>query len=224
METIISFLTQVRKNNNKPWFDSNRKLYAAAKGEFEGMVGEIIEGLSAADPSVRGLTVKDCTYRINRDIRFSTNKDPYKTHFGAYICPNGKKSGYAGYYLHIEPDQNGKGAGFLTSGIYMPEPKVLKSVREEIFDNGASIMAAVKKAKGFKLGEENKLKRTPTGFPTGTEFDELIKLKDLYVDKPITESYLMDKNFARNVIADFTLTTELTGILNRAVKFAYEEM
>ncbi|MDD2611849.1 MAG: DUF2461 domain-containing protein, partial [Bacteroidales bacterium] len=103
MKTILSFLNQISDNNNKSWFDAHKSEYVAANETFNSFIEKLIVGIASFDPSIKGITVKDCTYRFYRDIRFSTNKMPYKTHFGAYICPYGKKSGYAGYYFHIEP-------------------------------------------------------------------------------------------------------------------------
>ena len=132
MEDIIRFLEQLRRHNNREWFEANKLWYRDVKARFDGLVARLIDAIAAFDPSVAGLAVKDCTYRIYRDTRFSPNKEPYKTHFGAYFCPRGKKSGYAGYYFHVEPQGDGLiGGHLLSAGLYMPEPNVLKSVRDE---------------------------------------------------------------------------------------------
>ena len=145
MEDIIRFLEQLRRHNNREWFEANKLWYRDVKARFDGLVARLIDAIAAFDPSVAGLAVKDCTYRIYRDTRFSPNKEPYKTHFGAYFCPRGKKSGYAGYYFHVEPQGDGLiGGHLLSAGLYMPEPNVLKSVRDEIFDNGERFAAAVR--------------------------------------------------------------------------------
>ena len=147
MEDIIRFLEQLRRHNNREWFEANKLWYRDVKARFDGLVARLIDAIAAFDPSVAGLAVKDCTYRIYRDTRFSPNKEPYKTHFGAYFCPRGKKSGYAGYYFHVEPQGDGLiGGHLLSAGLYMPEPNVLKSVRDEILDNGERFAAAVRGA------------------------------------------------------------------------------
>ena len=123
MEDIIRFLEQLRRHNNREWFEANKLWYRDVKARFDGLVARLIDAIAAFDPSVAGLAVKDCTYRIYRDTRFSSNKEPYKTHFGAYFCPRGKKSGYAGYYFHVEPQGDGLiGGHLLSAGLYMPEP------------------------------------------------------------------------------------------------------
>ena len=157
MEDIIRFLEQLRRHNNREWFEANKLWYRDVKARFDGLVARLIDAIAAFDPSVAGLAVKDCTYRIYRDTRFSPNKEPYKTHFGAYFCSRGKKSGYAGYYFHVEPQGDGLiGGHLLSAGLYMPEPNVLKSVRDEIFDNGERFAAAVRGASGFSLNAENR--------------------------------------------------------------------
>ena len=111
METIkkatLDFLTSLKCNNNRDWFIANRPLYSDAKDNFESMVQEIINKIILFDPIMKGLEAKSCVFRINRDIRFSKDKSPYKTHFGAFIVRGGKQNGdkFAVYYFHIEPDK-----------------------------------------------------------------------------------------------------------------------
>lgn len=225
MKTVIEFLEQVRRNNNREWFEANRAWYKEAQGVFNAFVEELIAGIADFDPSVRGLAVKDCTYRFHRDTRFSPNKDPYKIHMGAYICPFGKKSGYAGYYFHIEPEcEEGMiGCNVMTSGLYMPEPNALRSVRYDIVEHGPAFETAIRKAKGFALDQGNKLKRVPTGFTPGTPYDEYLKLKDIYLTKSFGNDYLLQPGLAQRAARDFALTYDLTAMLNRAVRYAFEE-
>lgn len=179
MKEVIDFFRRLHDDNTREWFDAHRAEWTRVKGRFADFTGQLIEGISSFDPTVRGLRPQDCTYRIARDTRFSNDKSPYKTHIGAYIAPKGKKSGFAGYYFHIEPCADSLvGCNLLSAGLYCPEPTVLRSVREEILDNGAEIEAAVGKARGFRLYEGNKLKRIPTGFPADSEYAEMLKLKD----------------------------------------------
>ena len=103
MKQVVEFLTLLHENNDKAWFDSHKEMYKRALSCFEEFTAKLIDGIAAFDPSVRGLTVKDCTWRIFRDTRFSPDKTPYKTHMGAFVAPRGKKGGYSGYYFHVEP-------------------------------------------------------------------------------------------------------------------------
>ena len=226
MKEVIDFFRRLHDNNDRAWFDAHRTEWAHVKGCFAAFTEQLIAGIAEFDPTVRGLRVQDCTYRIARDTRFSPDKRPYKEHIGAYIAPGGKKSGYAGYYFHVEPD-TGEGSTYghmLAVGLYCPEPVVLRSVRDEIFDNGAEIAAAIRKAKGFAIVEENKLKRVPTGFPADSEYAEMLKLKDFYIAKKITEEFLLSDDLLERTLAEFRRTQPFIAILNRAVQFAYEEM
>src|SRR5688572_25742185 len=107
----LRFLTALKKNNNKPWFDANRAQYEAARIDFSNFIQLVIDALQKSDTSITGLTARDCLFRINRDIRFSNDKTPYKSNFGASIKRGGRKSGFAGYYFHLEPGQTFAGGG-----------------------------------------------------------------------------------------------------------------
>ena len=203
MKEVIDFFRRLHDNNDRAWFDVHRAEWTHVKGRFAAFTERLIEGIAEFDPAVRGLRVQDCTYRIARDTRFSPDKSPYKTYIGAYIAPKGKKSGFAGYYFHIEPCCDSLiWSNALSAGLYCPEPVVLRSVREEILDNGAEIAAAIRKAKGFGIVEENKLKRVPTGFPADSEYAEMLKLKDFYIAKKITEEFLLSDDLLERVAQD----------------------
>ena len=113
--STLKFLRDLKKNNNKPWFDAHRNQYEDARNDFENFIGAVLEKLGKKDDTIRDLKPKQCMFRINRDIRFSKDKSPYKTNFGASIDRGGKKSIFAGYYLHLEP-----GKSFVGGGLWMP--------------------------------------------------------------------------------------------------------
>jgi uncharacterized protein (TIGR02453 family) len=81
--STLKFLKSLRLNNNKVWFDEHKTEYQAAKADFESMVQQLIDGLARQDAAMQGLTVKDCVFRIYKDVRFSKDKTPYKTNLGA---------------------------------------------------------------------------------------------------------------------------------------------
>ncbi len=225
MKATIQFLADLQQNNHKAWFDAHRSEWDSIRKRFNDLVEELIEGIGEFDPSVRGLRVQDCTYRINRDIRFSPDKSPYKTWLGAYICPKGKCSGYAGYYFHIEPRGGGRDWGNeLVSGLYMPQGAILQSLRDEILDNGAEIARAIQEAQGFRLNENNRLKRTPKGYPAGSEYDAWLRQKDFMIEQPLSDEWLLQPDLGRRIVEEFRRTAHFNEILNRAVRFAYEEM
>ena len=220
MVELVEFLAQVRENNNREWFTAHKEEYKAVDKKLKEFAAKLIQGIATFDPSVAGLTVADCTYRIYRDIRFSYDKSPYKTWSGVFVAPHGKKAGYAGYYIHFEPT-----GCFLFAGSHCPEPAALSSIREEILDNGDNMVAAIENSNGFTLCRENSLKRTPKGFPTDHKYDELLRLKDFGIEKPLDPHLLADSDALLDaVIRDLRSTYPLVEILNRAIHYAYEEM
>jgi uncharacterized protein (TIGR02453 family) len=194
MEATFKFLKQLAKNNSKEWFDINRKTYESCKAEFEVVVKSIIDKSSLFDKGLTGLEAKKCLFRINRDIRFSKDKSPYKLNMGASMNPGGKKEMGAGYYLHIEPGKN-----FLAGGCYMPAPEVLAAIRQEI-DYNAKDFKKILNAKDFKtyfkdLSEEEKLKTAPKGYPKDHPDLSLLQHKHFIVVHNIKDEQIMDKNF-----------------------------
>ncbi|MBE6195475.1 MAG: DUF2461 domain-containing protein [Rikenellaceae bacterium] len=225
VQRILDFLAQLKANNNKAWFDAHRSEWEAIRKEHKAFAAELIEAVGEFDPLVRGLRVQDCTYRINRDIRFSPDKSPYKTWMGIYICPKGKCSGYAGYYFHLEPTTpDDRWQNMLAAGLHMPQGAILRSLRDEIFDNGAEIAEAVAEAKGFHLFAGEHLKRTPQGYPAGSEYDDWLRKKDFLLEQHLNREWLTRPNLVGRIAEEFRKTHHLTEILNRAVRYAYEEM
>jgi uncharacterized protein (TIGR02453 family) len=224
MKTILSFLSQIQQNNTREWFEVHKAEYRAVNDVFNTFIEKLILGLSEFDPSVKGLSVKDCTYRFHRDTRFSNNKMPYKTHFGAYISPYGKKSGYSGYYFHIEPKGNGFLDGHqLDTGLYCPQPNILKSIREEIFLNGETFEAVVLKASDFVLEDSQALKRVPRGYPADFKYAEYLKLKNPCLCKFVDDEFLLSDHLLENTLALYRETVSFNTWLNRAVEYALEK-
>ncbi len=195
METILKFLKQLAKNNQKEWFDANRKTYEIVKEEFTAIVKQVIDKSSAFDPKLAGLEAKKCLFRINKDVRFSKDKSPYKLNMGASINPGGKKEMGAGYYIHIEP-----GKSFLAGGCYMPPPEVLANIRQEIDYNGAELKKILN-AKDFKtyfkaISDENdKLKTAPKGYPKDHPDLSLLQHKHFIVVHELKDEDVLNKNF-----------------------------
>lgn len=218
MKRVIDFFSELQQNNNKPWFDAHKAQYKEMLAFHNDFSEKLIAGIAKFDKSVEDLKVKDCTYRIYRDLRFSPDKTPYKQHIGTFICPHGKKSGFAGYYLHIEPNVK----YFLCTGLWMPEPRFTKSVREEIMLNGNGFEAAIKKAKGFSLSWDDALKKIPNGFNPDDEFANYYRLKSFLIEKEVDEKYLLDEHLLEHAIEDFRKTYEFNKLLNKSVEYAIE--
>jgi uncharacterized protein (TIGR02453 family) len=215
-EKSFSFLRLLQKNNNREWFHGHKELYNDAKLEFEGITELLIREIGSFDKDIAGLSPKDCIFRIFRDIRFTNDKSPYKNNFGAYLSKGGKKSFYAGYYLHIEPNES-----MIAGGIYMPPASVLKAVRNEIFqhiDEFNEIISDREFEKHFGDFSGEKLKTAPKGFPKDFKDIELLKYKNYVVVETKTDKELMD-NFDLKVLKeDFKRIYRLNQFLNEAIK------
>lgn len=194
MQTTFQFLKKLAQNNSKEWFDANRKQYEASKADMESLVKRILDKTAKFDPMVAGLEPRKCLFRINRDIRFSKDKAPYKLNMGASMSPGGKNSNIPGYYLHIEP-----GKSFLAGGCYMPMPEVLAAIRQEIDYNGAAFKKILN-AKDFKtyfgaLSEEDKVKTAPKGYDKNHPDIELLKFKHFIVVHDLKDSQVSAPDF-----------------------------
>lgn len=227
MKALLTFLEALRRNNDRVWFAEHKAEYDALRTEFEGFVSDLIAAIARFDPAVAGLAPKDCMYRIYRDTRFSNDKSPYKTHIGAFVCRGGKKSGYAGYYLHLEPAGEGSPGSFLSTGLYHPEPAVLRSIRDEIVTEGEAFETLLAAAPEYKLSSEGSLRRVPAGYAADSPWAEYLKLKDFYLDRPLP-SAMLDETFtpelAARIARAFRPTAGFASLLNRCVDYARDEL
>ena len=197
--STFEFLKKLKQNNSKEWFDANRIDYTLAKEKHIHFVNELILSITKFDTKIKGLEAKTCLFRINRDVRFSNNKSPYKTNIGASISPGGKKSGIAGYYLHIEP-----GASFIAGGMWQPESNLLAAIRQEIDYNSEEI-AKILNNNAFKLSfgglsNEDKLKTVPKGYDKLHPQIELLKHKSFIVFNNFTDKEVLAEGFLKQCI------------------------
>ena len=224
MKDVMTFLNGVLMNNNRPWFQENKDLYLKAQERINNITVELIEGISKFDSSVKNLSVSDCTYRIYRDIRFSPDKRPYKTHMGIYVCPNGKKSGLAGYYLHFEgEDAEYLGCNGLFTGLWNPDKNALKNIREDICYDGVAFEKAIEKAKNFTLDTSCSLSKTPKDFPKDSPYDYLLRLKQYNLVQTLPEGMLYSDNLIEWALEEFKTSLEFNQLLNRAVMFSIDD-
>ena len=224
MKDVMTFLNGVLMNNNRPWFQENKDLYLKAQERINNMTVELIEGISKFDSSVKNLSVSDCTYRIYRDIRFSPDKRPYKTHMGIYVCPNGKKSGLAGYYLHFEgEDAEYLGCNGLFTGLWNPDKNALKNIREDICYDGVAFEKAIEKAKNFTLDTSCSLSKTPKDFPKDSPYDYLLRLKQYNLVQTLPEGMLYSDNLIEWALEEFKTSLEFNQLLTRAVMFSIDD-
>ena len=214
--STLKFLKDLKKNNNRPWFEEHRKQYEQAKEDFLLLTEKIIGGIAVFDPPIAHLKAKECTFRINRDVRFSKDKSPYKNNIAGYFNRKGKKGNGAGYYLHIEPGQS-----FAAGGLWMPEPADLAKIRQEIdysFDDWKKITgnASFKKilSEGIK-GES--LVRPPKGYEETNPAIEYLKMKSFIVSKPFTDTEIHSKTFIKDVAIVFKTMKPVIDFLNEAI-------
>lgn len=212
--STLEFLSLLKKNNNREWFEKNRSLYIAAKADFENFVQNLIYEIIEFDPIMKGLEAKSCIFRINRDVRFSHDKSPYKTNMGAFIVRGGKKNGdkYAGYYFHIEP-----GKSMLAGGAYVPPAPWLMSIREKIAyepDRFISIINNAAFRKYFVKLEGEKLKKAPKGFPPDHKHIELLKFKSYLAVKEVADKQVINDDYLKYSVAVFKAMKPLNDFLN----------
>ena len=216
--STLKFLSGLKKNNNKPWFDEHRKEYEAAREDFAGFVQKVIDTFSKKEPSLAHLKAKDCMFRVNRDVRFSKDKSPYKTNFGAYINAEGKKSWTAGYYFHFEP-----GNSFMGGGMWMPEGAQLAQVRQEIDYDLAGFKKIITSKKfkeiygGLSSDKEYVLSRVPKGFEADNPAAEYLKFKSFVATAPVNDMDLTDNNLIVKTVKAYETLQPLVAFLNEAI-------
>jgi len=215
---VLSFLAELEENNNRDWFQQNKKRYDEALKNIQEFVTQVIGGISVFDASISSQKAKDCIFRIYRDVRFSHDKTPYKTHFGAYIAPSGRKSGDAGYYIHIQNN-----ASFLVGGLWSPEPVVLKKIREEIYYAPDELVAIIEN-KSFKsifgtLIEEGSLKKAPKNYPDDFEHIKLLKYKHFCAEKTVSNAEVTSENFLEHCLQLLEISAPLVKYMNKIVRY-----
>lgn len=195
--TIFQFLKELSANNNREWFNEHKEDYLKAQSEFEQLLAVIIDRIALFDEEIKGVQVKDCTYRIYRDTRFSPDKTPYKIHFGGYINAKGKKSEHCGYYVHLQ-----LGNCLLAGGSYCPPPNILKALRQSVYDNIDEYLSIVEDPafkKYFPVVGENFLKTAPKGFPKDFKYIDYLKCKDYSCACSVPDEFFTDKYMLDNV-------------------------
>ena len=212
--STLEFLNLLMHNNDKEWFDKHRTDYLAAKANFERFVQALINEITGFDPIMKGLEAKSCIFRINRDIRFTNDKSPYKTNMGAFMVKGGKKNGdkYAGYYFHLEP-----GKSMLAGGAYLPPAQWLTAIREKIDDEPAELMKAINAPKFkeyFGQLDGEKLKKAPKGFDPGHKHIELLKFKSFLAVHNPTDKQVIGDDYLKYSIEVFKAMKPLNDFLN----------
>jgi uncharacterized protein (TIGR02453 family) len=215
-KSTLKFLSDLKQNNNRDWFLANKASYESAKKNFTDFVQELINNLSKFDKGLKGIEAKKCVFRINRDIRFSSDKSPYKSNMGASFSAGGKNSNQAGYYIHIEGNK-----GFLAGGRWMPEAAELAAIRQEIDYNTKAfkkILSAPDFVKFFgEISQDDKLKTAPKGYAKDHPELELLKLKSFIADHYFKANEITNPSFQNNCVTGFKTLMPLNAFLNKAI-------
>lgn len=216
-KVVLDFLKQLDENNNREWFQQNKKTYDEAKKEVESCVNAIISGIAKFDESVKYAEAKDCLFRIFRDVRFAKDKSPYKINMGAWISRAGRKSPGPGYYIHIQP-----GGSFLAAGVYMPEPDQLKHIRNEIYYNVAEFKTILndKQVKKYSSGlsDFDKGKMAPRDFPKDFPDIDLLKYKHYTLSYPLRDEMVASDHFQEITELVFKAMYPFNMFLRRALE------
>jgi uncharacterized protein (TIGR02453 family) len=217
--STIKFLKDLSKNNNKSWFDAHRQQYEDARNDFAAFIQTVIDKHAKKDPAIGHLKAKDCTFRINRDVRFSKDKSPYKNNMGAYINQGGKKSLLGGYYFHCQPGQS-----FVGGGLWMPMPPELKKVRQEIDYNLDAFKRIIGSKKfrevygGLSKDAEYVLSRVPKGYEADNPAAEFLKMKSFVAMTPIKDAELSSKDLLKKVSTAFETLQPMLTFINQSIE------
>jgi len=216
-KNILHFLKSLKDNNNKIWFDENKKSYETARGAFIEAVQKMIFLIASFDSDITVLSPKECIFRINRDVRFSKDKRPYKNNMAAYFNRAGKKGTGAGYYVHIEP-----GKSFAAAGIWMPEAADLAKIRQEIDYNFAEwnkIIGNPAFKKQFNTGIEktDTLVRPPKGYDENNPAVVFLKLKSFIASRSFTDAEIVSKTIEAELSKTFKAVKPMIDFINKSL-------
>ena len=215
MQQILNFLSELKENNNKEWFDQNRDRYQECRKKILFLTELIIQETGKFDPEIGVQDPKNCVFRIFRDVRFSNDKTPYKTNMGSFISKGGRKSVNSGYYLHIEP-----GASFVGGGSYCPPTDALKAIRTEIFDHPEDFKQIISKDSFRKIYSEmydDKLKTAPKGFPKDFPDIDILKYKSFAFGSTIDDSVVTSDAFVEKIVSSMKELYPVNRFLNTAI-------
>jgi len=216
MQEVLNFLSELRENNNKEWFDQNRDRYEKSRKKVLFLTEVVIHEISKFDPEISNLQAKDCVFRIFRDVRFSNDKTPYKINMGSFIARGGRKGMGAGYYFHIEP-----GGSFVGGGSYCPPAEHLKALRTEIFDHPEEFKQLITTdsfKKTYPEMYEDKLKTAPKGFPKDFPEIDLLKYKSYAFTSRIADEAVAGENYLGNIVNAFKELAPINRFLNTAIE------
>ena len=217
---FVSFFKELSKNNNRDWFHANKKSYEeAVKKPFYAFVGDLIDAVGKVDGNPLGLEVKNAVFRINRDIRFSKDKSPYKLHVGAVVSAGGRKNmQIPGIYLQLSAEEH-----FVGGGSYMPDKQNLSQIRAAIAADPKQYRKAIASKKFLTFfpdgieGEKNKI--LPKEFKAlGDTVPELFNKQFYCMAKHKGQKFVLQKDLLKTVIDHYKAMAPLTQFITKAIK------
>ena len=220
MQDIFHFLRELAANNTREWFQANRSWYDQIHAQFDDIVKGLLVRIAQFDPSVSHLDIKDCTYRIYRDIRFSPDKSPYKRHLGCYISAKGKQSFHAGYYFHLQP-----GASFMAAGTWYLPSHILKEVRMSIVEDLSTFREIAEEPcfrQSFSTLGYEPLKTMPKGFPKDFAYPEYLRIRMYAAGADLPDSFFRPSDWLDQVARRFESGKPFIDFLNDTID-DYEE-
>jgi len=219
-KNTFKFLKDLKINNAKDWLESKKKSYETAKNNILALTEFLITSVSEIDKTISNaqLDPKKCITRLNRDLRFSKDKTPYKTDYYIVLNKNGKNSSSAFYFLHIEPNNC-----FVGGGVYNPKIEQLKKIRQEIdyaFEEWTAIISNKIFKKTFPSGINNSgiLIKTPKEYDETNKASKFLKMKGFYTSKKITDKEMLFDGTLEKINCYFKTTKPLVDFLNRAIE------
>ncbi len=215
IQRIYRFLIELQENNNREWFEQNREEYDTVKSIFDQLVQATINRIAIFDSSVMHLKPKYCTFRIHRDIRFSNDKTPYKTHLGAYINPFGRKSPMFGYYIHLSPNNSFIGGG----SIGLPT-KLLNKIRDNIYHRIHEYIGIVEDPtfkKYYPVVGEDFLKTAPKGYSKDYEYIDYLRCKEYICSYRVDDSFFTSSDYLDKVGEPLEQLKHLAEFINSAL-------
>lgn len=226
MKYILAFLRDLERNNNREWFNANKTRYQEALSRWNAFCEELIHEIGQYDTDIAPLTLRDCTYRIYRDTRFSHDKTPYKTHFGIFLAKGGKKSMHAGYYFHVgtRSDNLYPHAHMLAAGNYCYDTRAVKVLREDISSEWAEFESGIlgKADPRFVADMDGALKRVPRPYPTDAPYADWMRMKSYCLSTTTDDAFILAEGLAQRVAAIFRTTKPFIDYINRAVDYVAE--
>jgi len=214
----LQFLEDLVANNNTEWMHANKKRYENYKKDYHNYIASLLAVMKPLDKSLEPLEVKNCTFRINRDIRFSKDKSPYKDHLGIWLSSGSKGNTKAGYYVHIARE-----GSFIAGGLYCPEAEDLKKIRKEIaffYEDLDEILAHKNFKKVFHDLDRNAahvLKNPPRGYDKEHPAIAYLKLKSFETSQKFKIEEIFETDFVVKMCQKLILLKPLNEFMNRAL-------